>query len=223
MSQLIEPPQYLVKRLSPNGLRAFLARTRNGDPEKARVRENVAAIIGGSGARKVASLPGPWWHFERVLERFARAIGNNQVSVFGYERNRRVFDLASMRMKRTNVGIKSKVSFGGHPMVTNGKDRVLINADISEITDRQMPARLDAFWFDFCSPLSWRIGNTLKAWCSTLPSGGIWAVTIMAAREREGAPQDRVAQIEELCGSRSVYVERYRWGAPMLVVVGQVP
>ena len=161
-------------------------------PKKRDARERLAQHIISRvpherGMIKMLTMPGGWWHFERLFSSKNLYAGNNKkwkASFTCIESCSTVFKVAAARIPHRNRGIKcSRFQELNAPTVTNRKDISFINCDIHEyvaITSKTF----HVIWLDICSPITEQVISTINLLPSLFNDGwAFFALTVLGARE----------------------------------------
>lgn len=203
-------------------------------PAKVVARNRVLDAVVAMEAQKIKALtlPGPWWNFEKALDRKFRQ-GKRTASYVGVENNLRLFQMAACYIAKKNKPLKIKHSeeTDSHA-VTNGKNFCLVHGDIHKFiaADNALDNRYNVIWLDLNSSITPRLLTTLRSLHRWTSEYAIIALTVLAAREplriTELMKGDRMKYIKEaiplLLGGRLIDIYRYADESPMIQAIYQV-
>lgn len=202
-------------------------------PHKSSQRQHLVDTISDHfktdcGKKRFLTLPGAWWHFERLLnkDRFLRKWWPH---ITACENIRPIFDAAVLKMPICNKAIKSKWNqeLDCH-VITNGKTIVFFHCDVGSLLE-YLPLSFDVIWLDFCQPVSVKIMKIMEDAITLLNPNGLLCVNLLQAREDletlrlidRRANGDRLRFITQFCEERldgqshQLWRVRYNDGVPM--------
>lgn len=223
---------YVAPRTKP--LYKFVARLINGEaPSKDAVRKSTLRYLaarfkaGGRTRYRLLTLPSSWWIAEKELLALrgtmieTRGWCSWHLTIHGCERDRKLFDLAGMRIPKQNGTRSLKHGFMEElecQVLSNGKDVVLFHADIFDYM-AVAEKRYDIVWLDTTTPITHLYKGLAELPRVLAPSATV-ILNVMKGRENIPINGDRHEHIVDyLCSVASLQYLRcdeYKDTTPMM-------